>query len=105
SFEWMPRHRDDRSFPTRPSSDLRAHSSRGNTSISIPAPRPSPRLTRFRTPPRSSNRVTHPCAAVPIARWLRRLTPLLASRSWTRSEEHTSELPSLRHLGCRLLLD
>src|SRR5215472_111170 len=26
-------------------------------------------------------------------------------RSWSRSEEHTSELQSLRHLVCRLLLE
>src|ERR1035438_10641187 len=30
---------------------------------------------------------------------------LLASRTETRSEEHTSELQSLRHLVCRLLLE
>src|SRR5262245_65055955 len=27
------------------------------------------------------------------------------SRTWSRSEEHTSELQSLRHLVCRLLLE
>src|SRR5262245_63369304 len=27
------------------------------------------------------------------------------TRGWTRSEEHTSELQSLRHLVCRLLLE
>src|SRR5215831_2889249 len=35
------------------------------------------------------------------------LTALFAvvSPLWTRSEEHTSELQSLRHLVCRLLLE
>src|SRR5205814_9899381 len=28
-----------------------------------------------------------------------------SARSWARSEEHTSELQSLRHLVCRLLLE
>src|SRR5947199_1488520 len=31
--------------------------------------------------------------------------PAAASRAGTRSEEHTSELQSLRHLVCRLLLE
>src|SRR6476659_11424660 len=31
--------------------------------------------------------------------------PGWASSPWTRSEEHTSELQSLRHLVCRLLLE
>src|SRR5262245_62953886 len=38
----------------------------------------------------------------------RALVPLIAARLhplWARSEEHTSELQSLRHLVCRLLLE
>src|SRR5262245_65323930 len=31
--------------------------------------------------------------------------PAIARRIWSRSEEHTSELQSLRHLVCRLLLE
>src|SRR5205814_7238538 len=30
---------------------------------------------------------------------------LIGSANWDRSEEHTSELQSLRHLVCRLLLE
>src|SRR5262245_63194817 len=31
--------------------------------------------------------------------------PLMVIPPWARSEEHTSELQSLRHLVCRLLLE
>src|SRR5437899_9602588 len=34
-----------------------------------------------------------------------RLLPSAVARRWGRSEEHTSELQSLRHLVCRLLLE
>src|SRR5947199_6478539 len=37
-------------------------------------------------------------AALPLA-------PAWAGARWPRSEEHTSELQSLRHLVCRLLLE
>src|ERR1039458_10508857 len=39
--------------------------------------------------------------------WLRRLAPMSSSSTSARdrSEEHTSELQSLRHLVCRLLLE
>src|SRR5436853_3495676 len=37
---------------------------------------------------------------VSVWRWLGRI-----GRRWLRSEEHTSELQSLRHLVCRLLLE
>src|SRR5262245_62469927 len=33
------------------------------------------------------------------------IVPVVAPSSATRSEEHTSELQSLRHLVCRLLLE
>src|SRR5258705_3556091 len=50
--------------------------------------------------------------ALPISPWRRRADPFRAASSTrsrlqprTRSEEHTSELQSLRHLVCRLLLE
>src|SRR5205814_9889362 len=43
----------------------------------------------------------HPCERSQVCVWIRS-----AARSTaTRSEEHTSELQSLRHLVCRLLLE
>src|ERR1035438_4743680 len=51
-----------------------------------------PYTTLFRSPAGGG------CAALPhLRRWLRPVRP--------RSEEHTSELQSLRHLVCRLLLE
>src|SRR5437899_8775613 len=41
----------------------------------------------------------------PTTRLLRRYAPRNDSYTFTRSEEHTSELQSLRHLVCRLLLE
>src|SRR5262245_65069073 len=63
------------SFPTRRSSDLRVDRGDGH----------------------------QPCAV-----WHGKSTGTAAPRSWrsgSRSEEHTSELQSLRHLVCRLLLE
>src|SRR5262245_62477146 len=71
--------------------------------------RPPPRSTLFpyttlfrssgpRTPPctNMSNKRGNSAGSIP--------TPLSRTQS-TRSEEHTSELQSLRHLVCRLLLE
>src|SRR5947199_9842631 len=44
-----------------------------------------------------------PGQADPRAR--RRGGPAAPTSAWVRSEEHTSELQSLRHLVCRLLLE
>src|SRR5262245_64952055 len=68
---------DLHSFPTRRSSDLR----RAPTSLAEPSASHAPPRARAGLP-----------AAAPAVR------PL-------RSEEHTSELQSLRHLVCRLLLE
>src|SRR5262245_62424520 len=43
--------------------------------------------------------------AVCTARSGRLISPRTSNRFATRSEEHTSELQSLRHLVCRLLLE
>src|SRR5438045_7454952 len=71
------------SFPTRRSSDL---------------PRHPPFATLLRTFPRRASRC-----------WSARCRPRCAARRIParrpRSEEHTSELQSLRHLVCRLLLE
>src|ERR1035441_2333495 len=52
-------------------------------------------------------------ATTPVRAWVLCLSAATPSRSppslwpgrWPRSEEHTSELQSLRHLVCRLLLE
>src|SRR5205814_9855123 len=70
-------HRDLHSFPTRRSSDLAV--------VVLPTPR-GPAKTKA-------------CASLLLPSALRRPSSL------PRSEEHTSELQSLRHLVCRLLLE
>src|ERR1039458_10581340 len=61
--------------------------------------------SRTRSPPRSNYSRSERSAVVPPSS-LRR-SPCLQSSAPTptRSEEHTSELQSLRHLVCRLLLE
>src|SRR5262247_4628491 len=44
-----------------------------------------------------------PCTSALLVKALPR--PVSPSSVWARSEEHTSELQSLRHLVCRLLLE
>src|SRR5438045_5234161 len=83
---------DLHSFPTRRSSDL---------SCCWPHPRLSPvhSARHGGLPPR-------PRRARPAPRRKRRTDRrLLSARRSRRSEEHTSELQSLRHLVCRLLLE
>src|SRR5947199_2837538 len=82
SFESSAAHRDLHSFPTRRSSDL------SPATLAKCWPSPSVR-TASALPPQAR---TAPSA------------PAVARRS-PRSEEHTSELQSLRHLVCRLLLE
>src|ERR1035441_5981358 len=60
----------------------------------------------------STDRSASTCAAVRGASGLRGMPPLYPARVMAaftpggpRSEEHTSELQSLRHLVCRLLLE
>src|SRR5262245_66483862 len=82
-------HRDLHSFPTRRSSDL---------SVLLMGQQDT--LDRFKTlaaeqlPMKVSLRKNSD-------RWPPLHTPIV----WERSEEHTSELQSLRHLVCRLLLE
>src|SRR5258705_7997510 len=51
-----------------------------------------------------NHRPKQPCS--PISQFFRHISScgILQQKSW-RSEEHTSELQSLRHLVCRLLLE
>src|SRR5205814_5502503 len=67
-----------------------------------------------RTDCRSVGTDKHPCPGTPVARTLRayqggqrqRLAAVeFEGAENVRSEEHTSELQSLRHLVCRLLLE
>src|SRR5437899_7861211 len=53
----------------------------------------------------SSERSESPRASSPITDTRRHSAPIAATFAATRSEEHTSELQSLRHLVCRLLLE
>src|ERR1039458_10807046 len=60
----------------------------------------------IRRPPRST---LFPYTTLFRSPWPPTTVPAASSRSWAapraRSEEHTSELQSLRHLVCRLLLE
>src|SRR5437899_5644033 len=78
-------HGDLPSFPTRRSSDL------GASGCATTAVRPAPTAVP-RSSSASSRGVSDPASRS-------RSAPAL------RSEEHTSELQSLRHLVCRLLLE
>src|SRR5205814_10607857 len=80
------------SFPTRRSSDLIAHSVDQDRRRRI---NPS-------TPTRSAKPCSVPFLSNPD---LKGKGPSTASQTSWRSEEHTSELQSLRHLVCRLLLE
>src|SRR5262245_64995995 len=46
-----------------------------------------------------------PCDGFAVSLMNSALVTLLLWTNWLRSEEHTSELQSLRHLVCRLLLE
>src|SRR5205814_9369095 len=84
------------SFPTRRSSDLRStdrHPPLSHWSISDQSPACSPRGKR-RAPAGPYSKYGTQCHL-----------GLLAAFASLRSEEHTSELQSLRHLVCRLLLE
>src|SRR5690606_40754263 len=83
-------------FPTRRSSDLAARASRDSSTATArrrphPSARGAPssptadRGTAVRTPPRPAGHI--------------------GRSSYTRSEEHTSELQSRENLVCRLLLE
>src|SRR5437899_12575460 len=85
--------RDIHSFPTRRSSDLEVKASM------------RPRRSRRGEPPRRGEDVPPGDgfnAATAFPPWRTQHRGIAASR---RSEEHTSELQSLRHLVCRLLLE
>src|SRR5438045_8037462 len=66
----------------------------------VPAPDSRSRSDRRRSTIRTPLRVGRPD---PVTRLLRVAPRALSARE--RSEEHTSELQSLRHLVCRLLLE
>src|SRR5205814_9544447 len=96
-----PRH-SFHSFPTRRSSDLRwRRPSTPAGPIAVTASCAS------RATPRTSPRPTPgPTAwAASASSGLERGTTVPPSPGRRRSEEHTSELQSLRHLVCRLLLE
>src|ERR1039458_3873220 len=66
--------------------------------------------TKFPKNPPSARRITqraHSVLRAATSRFIRsrKPRPVYASGAANRSEEHTSELQSLRHLVCRLLLE
>src|SRR5262245_64739602 len=77
-------------FPTRRSSDLRSATRRSRAGT--PQPRTPDGDHRGQLP-------QTPCQPLPA------LPPRATRTAWLRSEEHTSELQSLRHFVCRLLLE
>src|SRR5205814_4056201 len=86
-------HRDVHSFPTRRSSDLYPAAAPQDSQLHGTALAAISRRKRSRRPIR-------------LAEGFCALPPLLSRTSRReRSEEHTSELQSLRHLVCRLLLE
>src|SRR5262245_65625312 len=88
-FEFNRHHRDLLSFPTRRSSDLWRRSKGRQKASARDAADGAGRTAGARN-----------AAARNAAGTARR-----ASGARSRSEEHTSELQSLRHLVCRLLLE
>src|SRR5258705_8723715 len=70
-----------------------------------------PYTTLFRSPVSPLLKAQSPLMNTPAGRFGRASTSFEAARKWSvmliprRSEEHTSELQSLRHLVCRLLLE
>src|SRR5205814_9962731 len=98
---FFQRHRDHRplhSFPTRRSSDL--------TFAYYVVRRPDfLDLSMHFLAAASRTERAQPALPSPSIRAASSTTACWASVSGTRSEEHTSELQSLRHLVCRLLLE
>src|SRR5690606_41590009 len=87
-------HRHLRSFPTRRSSDLNASPGKVCSPTTSSAPPPG-------APGRRGTWSRNNCRASPKWTSTQSCTP----QTWTRSEEHTSELQSRENLVCRLLLE
>src|SRR5947199_6968693 len=83
-LSWSGHHRDLHSFPTRRSSDLHRIGAASRLRSSI-------WQTQSDSPARARERSSAPDG--------------MQHPAVRRSEEHTSELQSLRHLVCRLLLE
>src|SRR5205814_10725450 len=84
------------SFPTRRSSDLTAPAAPARPSSLSRSKRSRPTISSSNSPRKKARKFCASCVSSPNA--CKRCTVL-------RSEEHTSELQSLRHLVCRLLLE
>src|SRR5205814_9886754 len=93
-FYYYVHHLDLHSFPTRRSSDL------GSAAM-------IEKLIKAGADPNAALTTTGDTALMMAARTgkTRAVSVLLESGANVRSEEHTSELQSLRHLVCRLLLE
>src|ERR1035438_3437193 len=80
--------------------------SSGPSSISSTAKKPDLELpSQADHRPRSDQSLPWDARREPSSSVLRRPEPQFRKGTGTRSEEHTSELQSLRHLVCRLLLE
>src|SRR5205814_10399497 len=88
------------SFPTRRSSDLAFSLASLACSFNEPINCPDRTLVLTRHTSSSASDVTNKRVERFARRSFRSLIPFVS-----RSEEHTSELQSLRHLVCRLLLE
>src|SRR5205814_7348336 len=98
-------HRPLHSFPTRRSSDLRPIEMTDAATTPVVAASSAPtKITAYARPPRKGPNscpiVSSRSSAMPLRS---RISPMNVKKG--RSEEHTSELQSLRHLVCRLLLE
>src|SRR5205814_10330873 len=94
-----------RSFPTRRSSDLRSSSSPTSASFILCCPSKKNGFVTTATvnaPISFEILATIGAAPVPVPPPSPQVIKTM-SAPFTRSEEHTSELQSLRHLVCRLL--
>src|SRR5205814_7563936 len=92
-------------FPTRRSSDLTNNSSRSRNASSFLS-----QYSVIGTPCTSSiTKYGRPPSVAPASKTLAIFSWSISASAWrsasNRSEEHTSELQSLRHLVCRLLLE
>src|SRR5205814_2970305 len=86
---------DLHSFPTRRSSDL----------LTVAPIAPAPPTPDGSTPANDSTLIDETVACETVAVTTAPVTGATANARQIRSEEHTSELQSLRHLVCRLLLE
>src|SRR5205814_5166114 len=75
------------------------------SSIKVPCGVSRPEYCACPTASRDASLQQTPCTAASASRPAISICPMWLTSNNPRSEEHTSELQSLRHLVCRLLLE